>query len=83
MNPKMTREELVASWKERLSDPGGMLKIRHKNMKTVEFMPTSYEESVFHKFTGYWICLQTNDLMISETIKIKLEDLVNWEIIEE
>lgn len=79
----MTREELVAAWKQRIGEAGNVMKIKHKNMKTVEFYPVSYEESVFHKFTGYWICLQTNEPVVSDTIKIKKEDLANWSIVED
>ena len=79
----MTREELVSAWKQRIGEAGGVMKIKHKNMKTVEFYPVSYEESVFHKFHGYWIVLQLNQPIISDTIKIRKEDLANWNIVEE
>jgi hypothetical protein len=75
----MTAEELRAAWREK----GKELSVKHKNMKTVQFWPVSYEEGVFHKFYGYWISLQTREPIVSETIKIKQEDLANWEIVNE
>lgn len=78
----MTKEELYTAWKNRIN-ANGILKITHKNMRTVEFYPTAYEESVFHKFTGYWISLQTKDIIVGDTIKIKKEDLRDWSIVAE
>lgn len=78
----MTKEELLDAWRKKIAANGQVLKIKHKNMRTVEFYPMSYEESVFHKFTGWWISLQTNDPIVNDTIKIKKEDLVNWSIVD-
>lgn len=77
----MTKEELVAAWRSKLAHHGEILKIKHKNNVTVEFYPLSYEESVFHKFTGWWISLQTNEPIVNDTIKIKQEDLKDWNIV--
>lgn len=79
----MTREELHKAWKDNITNSdGGILKIKHNNFKTVEFWPTSWEESVFHKFSGYWICLQNGEPIVNETIRIKKQDLVNWSIVD-
>ena len=76
----MTKEELLDAWRKKISN-SDILKIKHKNNKTVEFYPMSYEESVFHKFSGWWISLQTNEPIVSDTIKIKQEDLKDWNIV--
>ena len=77
----MTSNELKVAWQHRINN-NDILKIKHKNMRTVYFYPMSYEESVFHKLSGYWICEQTGDPIVNETIKIKQEDLQNWNIVE-
>lgn len=80
----MTAEELNAIWRKKLTGLVQIsIKIKHKDMKTVEFYPISYEESVFHKFGGWWICLQNKEPIVYEVIKIKKEDLQNWNIISD
>lgn len=79
----MTPEEMRDAWRRKIGNSGSIIKIKHKNMKTVEFYPTNYEESVFHKFNGWWISLQTNEPIVGDTIKIKKEDLKDWDIIEQ
>lgn len=79
----MTKEELYAAWRAKIGPEHSIVKIKHKNMRTVEFWPTSYEESVYHKFGGWWISLQTNEPIVSQTIKIKKDDLKDWNLITE
>lgn len=77
----MTKNELSEAWKASIEKSGTTLRIKHKNHKTVFFYPTSYEESVFFKFWGFWISTQINEPIAQEMIKIKKEDLENWDIL--
>lgn len=78
----MTKEDLYAAWKSKIAS-SDIVKIKHKNMRTVEFYPMSYEENTHHRFTGYWICIQLNAPLVQDTIKIKHEDLQHWSIVED
>ena len=76
----MTRDDLIKAFKVAISN-NSVLVVRHKNMKTVEFWVTGEEESVYQKLFGWWICKQTKGPLVQDTLKIKKEDLVNWEIV--
>lgn len=78
----MTTQELWDAWRQKIAN-NGVIKLTHKNMRTVEFYAMGWEESVFHKFTGYWISLQTGEPIVPETIKIKKEDLQHWSIVKD
>jgi hypothetical protein len=57
--------------------------IAHNNMKTVKFWPISLTSTKDHyEIFGHWICLQTDSPLEQETIKIKVEDLDNWNVVE-
>jgi len=78
----MTRDELYNAMSNKANESGFILKIKHINNKDVEFWPTSWqEESIYHKFHGYWISIQFKDIIVPETIKIKKEDLASWNIV--
>lgn len=78
----MTIEELKSIWSESMHSPqSDPMMLVHNNMKTVKFWPLSLEETTdTYKLNGWWFGIQINDLLERETISIKKEDLVNWNI---
>lgn len=78
----MTKQELIAAFKNKITN-SQVLKLTHTNMKTVEFYAMGcYEDQTHHSISGYWISLQTKDIIVHDTLKIKKEDLVNWSAVK-
>lgn len=79
----MKIEDLRNKW---LENPSGDVPvfIQHSNNKTVRFYPTSLSDGENeYILNGFWYCIQTNDLLVPELIKIKKEDISKWNLIIE
>jgi len=77
----MKINELIDKWTYPCLTPPLM---GHPKAKTVHFWPTSFDETDTHYiFNGWWICLQVNEPIVQERIKMKKEDLESWFIVKE
>lgn len=57
--------------------------IQHTNNKDVKFWPTDLTQTKTHYLIkGWWICLQTKEPTVQEEIKMKIEDIDGWNLVD-